>query len=100
MTYKKLWMTLTLVFIASLAVFLYYGGEIYQVKPPIPEKVVTQAGSVVFTKQDIEDGQNIWQRMGGQEVAAAVVGIAMFVIGLATGRSYERSSAASSHAQA
>ncbi|NGQ93957.1 nitric-oxide reductase large subunit [Brevibacillus sp. SYP-B805] len=70
MTYKKLWMALALVFFASFAVLLYYGGEIYQVKPPIPEKVVMQAGSVVFTKQDIEDGQNIWQRMGGQEVGS------------------------------
>jgi len=70
MSYKKLWITLALVFFASFAVLLYYGGEIYQVKPPIPDKVVTTDGQVIFTKQDIEDGQNIWQRMGGQEVGS------------------------------
>lgn len=29
MAYKKLWLTLALVFLGSFAVLLYYGGEIY-----------------------------------------------------------------------
>ncbi|CAH1203879.1 hypothetical protein PAECIP111893_02102 [Paenibacillus plantiphilus] len=70
MLYKKLWIVLTLVFVGSFAVLLYYGGEIYQEKPPIPERIVTQSGEVIYTREDIEDGQNIWQRMGGQEVGS------------------------------
>lgn len=70
MAYKKLWLTLALVFLGSFAVLLYYGGEIYQKMPPIPGKVMTDTGKVIFTKQDIEDGQNIWQRMGGQELGS------------------------------
>ena len=46
----------------------YYGYEIYLKAPPIPEKIVTVSGRVLFTAQDIKDGQNVWQSMGGQEV--------------------------------
>ena len=31
-------------------------------------KVVTADGTVLFTGQDIKDGQNVWQSMGGQEM--------------------------------
>jgi nitric oxide reductase subunit B len=70
MSYKKLWITLAFVFVASFAILLYYGGEIYQEKPPIPDRVITDSGKVVVTGQDIQEGQNIWQRMGGQEVGS------------------------------
>ncbi len=52
----------------SFAVLLYYGREIYRQAPPIPDKVVTSSGTVLFTGQDIKDGQNVWQSMGGQEM--------------------------------
>jgi nitric oxide reductase subunit B len=32
--------------------------------------VVTTDGTVVFSGQDIKDGQNVWQSMGGQEVGS------------------------------
>lgn len=70
MSYKKLWITLGIVFFASFAVLLYYGGEIYQEKPPIPEEVVTDSGEVIFTKEDIQDGQNAWRQIGGQELGS------------------------------
>jgi nitric oxide reductase subunit B len=70
MQYKKLWITLALVFFGSFGVLLYYGGEIYQKMPPIPRQVVTDTGEVIYTKADIQDGQNIWQRMGGQELGS------------------------------
>jgi nitric oxide reductase subunit B len=30
--------------------------------------VITSAGTILFTGQDIKDGQNVWQSMGGQQV--------------------------------
>lgn len=63
-------MSLAFVFIASFAVLLYYGGEIVQEKPPIPEQVITESGMVIMTKENILNGQNIWQRMGGQELGS------------------------------
>jgi len=68
MTTKKLWLCFLAVMTISFAVLLYYGYEIYRQAPPIPDKVVTVDGSVLFTGQDIKDGQNVWQSMGGQEI--------------------------------
>jgi nitric oxide reductase subunit B len=68
MSTKKLWTGFILVMAVSLAVLLYFGREIYNQAPPIPEKVVTTDGKTLFTGQDIKDGQNVWQSLGGQEI--------------------------------
>ncbi|MGV8113081.1 MAG: nitric-oxide reductase large subunit [Lentimicrobium sp.] len=67
---KKLWIGFALVVVISFAVLGYYGYEIYQQAPPVPEEVVTSDGTVIFTGQDIKDGQNVWQSIGGQEVGS------------------------------
>jgi nitric oxide reductase subunit B len=64
----KLWLGFAAVIVISFTVLLYYGREIYRQAPPIPDKVVTAGGNVLFTGQDIRDGQNVWQSMGGQEI--------------------------------
>ncbi len=68
MTSKKLWLGFIAVMTISFAVLIYYGIEIYRQAPPIPEKVVTTDGTLLFTGQDIKDGQNVWQSIGGQEL--------------------------------
>jgi nitric oxide reductase large subunit len=70
MNYFRLWVALTAVVVLSFAVLGWYGVEIYRQSPPIPDKVVTADGKVLFTGQDIKDGQNVWQSMGGQEVGS------------------------------
>jgi nitric oxide reductase subunit B len=65
---KKLWIGFTTVMILSFAVLLYYGREIYREAPPIPEKVLTADGEILFTGQDIKDGQNVWQSLGGHQL--------------------------------
>ncbi len=65
---KKLWVGFIGIMVVSFAVLLYFGKEIYRQAPPVPEKVVTENGNVLFTGQDIKDGQNIWQSLGGQEL--------------------------------
>lgn len=65
---KKLWWSFILVVAISFSVLLYYGYKIYQVSPPVPEQVVDADGKVLFTGQEIKDGQNVWQSIGGQEV--------------------------------
>lgn len=67
---KKLWIAFILVTAISFLILGYYGYEIYQKAPPLPEKVVTTSGKIVFEGQDIKDGQNVWQSMGGQEVGS------------------------------
>lgn len=68
MSTRKLWIGFATVMIVSFAVLLYFGREIYRQAPPIPNQVVTTSGEVLFSGQDIKDGQNVWQSMGGQEV--------------------------------
>jgi nitric oxide reductase subunit B len=70
MTTKKLWIGFAAVMIVSFSVLGYYGYEIYREKPPIPEKVITTDGTVLFTSADIKDGQNVWQSTGGQELGS------------------------------
>ena len=69
MQYKKLWIALGLVMLVSFAVL---GGRWLQRRsatgPPIPSKVVTADGRVLFTGETIRNGQNVWQSTGGQEI--------------------------------
>jgi nitric oxide reductase subunit B len=68
MTTKKLWIGFIAVMVISFSVLLYFGREIYKQAPPIPVKVITTSGRVLFTGQDIKNGQNVWQSLGGQEI--------------------------------
>ena len=70
MSQKKLWIALGAVILISFAVLLYFGSEIYQKAPPVPEQVVDKSGNILFTGQDIKDGQNVWQSIGGQEIGS------------------------------
>ena len=45
---------------------LYFGGEIYQAAPPIPA-AVRGLGDTLFTRAEIERGQNVWQSIGGMQ---------------------------------
>lgn len=67
---KKLWIAFALVMSISFTVLGYYGYEIYQKAPPIPDKIILLDNTTVFTSQEIKDGQNVWQSMGGQEVGS------------------------------
>ncbi len=68
MNTKKLWISFILVMTISFGVLIYFGREIYRQAPPIPDKVITVGGEILFTGQDIKDGQNVWQSLGGQEI--------------------------------
>ena len=68
MTTSKLWIGFIAVMVLSFSVLLYFGKEIYRQAPPVPLKVITPDGTVLFTGQNIKDGQNVWQSLGGQEI--------------------------------
>lgn len=65
---RRLWLGFGTVVAASFAVLGYFGWEIYRAAPPIPSRVVSSSGETLFTGQEIQDGQNVWQSIGGQEV--------------------------------
>ena len=68
--FRSLWMTLALVVIASFGALLYYGREVYQMAPPVPELVVASGGSVVFTGDDVRAGQDVWRSIGGHQLGS------------------------------
>lgn len=68
MNYKKLWISLASITFLSFLVVGFLGREIYQQVPPIPKAVVTQDGTTLYTKDDIQKGQNVWQSTGGQQL--------------------------------
>lgn len=70
MHHRNLWIGLAAVLTLSFAVLLYYGGAIYREAPPVPERVIATGGTVVMTAEDILDGQNVWQSMGGHELGS------------------------------
>ncbi|WP_114783709.1 nitric-oxide reductase large subunit [Botryobacter ruber] len=70
MKYRNLWFGFIAVIVGSFAVLGYYGIEIYREAPPIPKQVVTTSGKVLFTEQDIKNGQNVWQSTGGQQLGS------------------------------
>ncbi len=68
--FRRLWIAFACVILVSFSVLGYYGYEIYREAPPIPERVLDASGNSLFSGQDIRDGQNIWQSMGGHNVGS------------------------------
>lgn len=64
---KRLWWILTTSMIVMFSIMLFFGYEIYQKAPPIPASVQTNSGEVIFTHEEIQRGQNVWQSLGGMQ---------------------------------
>lgn len=64
---KKLWLIFIAIFVFSFVVLGWVGTEIFRQAPPIPREVVTTDGQVVIGPEEITNGQNVWQAMGGME---------------------------------
>jgi nitric oxide reductase subunit B len=70
MSNKKLWIALGIVIGGSFLVLGSVGYRMISQAPPIPSKVVTPDGKLLFTGETIQDGQNVWQSIGGQEIGS------------------------------
>ena len=64
---RRLWILLTVSMVIMFSILLYFGGKIYQEAPPIPDRVVSESGALLFTVEDINVGQNVWQSTGGMQ---------------------------------
>ncbi len=67
---RKLWTGLAILLIASFSVLLWVGSEIHRQAPPMPEQVISTDGKVVYTRQDIETGRQVWQSIGGHQLGS------------------------------
>ena len=67
---RTLWLVLIVIVAVSFAALLYFGREIYQVAPPIPDAVVISEGQQLFSGDDVRWGQDVWRSIGGQELGS------------------------------
>ncbi|MBQ0769173.1 MAG: nitric-oxide reductase large subunit [Bizionia sp.] len=68
---RKIWIAFTSVVVLSFIVLIWIGTEVYQTQPPIPEQVlIKETNELVYTKADIQIGQNVWESIGGMEVGS------------------------------
>lgn len=67
---KKLWLVFIAIFVFSFAVLGWVGTEIFRQAPPIPHEVATTDGQVLIAGDEIQNGQNVWQAMGGMEMGS------------------------------
>jgi len=69
-SYRKLWFMLIAVLALTFSLLGYYGTEVYRQAPPIPGQVVAADGAVLFSRDDILDGQTAWQSVGGMQLGS------------------------------
>ena len=67
---RKLWLGLAALLIASFGVLAWMGGEIHRQAPPMPASVMTTSGRIIYTREDIETGRQVWQSIGGQQLGS------------------------------
>ncbi|MDA0238448.1 MAG: nitric-oxide reductase large subunit, partial [Proteobacteria bacterium] len=63
----RLWTILVVGMVVMFGTLLFLGAEIYQKAPPIPSVVKSVDGTILYTREDIDRGQNVWQSIGGMQ---------------------------------
>lgn len=54
--------------VLAFGVLIFGGYVIHKEKPPIPAQITNQAGALLFTSEEIIDGQNYFYSRGGQHI--------------------------------
>ena len=67
---RKLWIGLGTLLAVSFGILLFMGGEIHRKAPPMPDRVVSTSGEILFERGDIERGRQVWQAMGGMQLGS------------------------------
>lgn len=68
MNNPKIRAILLFVLVLAFGVLLFGGYLIKKNKPPIPQTVITEDGSILFSGRDIEDGRKYYFSRGGQHI--------------------------------
>ena len=64
---RRLWIIFGASMFVMFGALLFFGYQVYQSKPPIPGLIGTASGQILYTGEDIERGQNVWQSIGGMQ---------------------------------
>ncbi|MDQ2639740.1 MAG: nitric-oxide reductase large subunit [Pseudomonadota bacterium] len=67
---RRLWIGLTVLLVASFSVLLWSGRQIALNAAPMPERVVAENGTQIYTRAEIERGRQVWQSMGGMQLGS------------------------------
>ncbi len=67
---KKYWWTLVFVLVGTFTILGFFGSEVYKKAPPLYESINSSFQGVIYTKDDILDGQEVWQSIGGQQIGS------------------------------
>ncbi len=67
---KRYWLVLMVVLVGTFTILGFYGSEIYRQAPPLYSEIHDFNGETIYTKDDILDGQVIWQSIGGQQIGS------------------------------
>ncbi|MDZ8118252.1 nitric-oxide reductase large subunit [Pontiella agarivorans] len=70
MSTKKHWIALTLCLTVAFSILGYFGIDIYKEAPPLPQRIVSASGEELFTLDDLQQGQLVWQSTGGQQMGS------------------------------
>src|SRR5262249_51045968 len=63
----RLWIILSVGMAVMFGTLLALGWEIYQKAPPIPDVVRSDSGQVIYDRENITRGQQVWQSIGGMQ---------------------------------
>ena len=67
---RKYWWLLVGVLILTFSILGFFGREVYRQAPPLYSVMKTSDGQVIYTKEEILTGQNVWQSIGGQQIGS------------------------------
>jgi nitric oxide reductase subunit B len=66
----RFWWVLAVIFAVSFATLGFIGTEIYRQMPPVPAQVLSEDGELIYSRNDIQTGRQVWQTLGGQQVGS------------------------------
>jgi nitric oxide reductase subunit B len=64
---RRLWVIFGVSMAVMFGALLYFGAQIYHAKPPMPNAVRTVSGQVLYSGEEIQRGQAVWQSTGGMQ---------------------------------
>src|SRR5690606_18245730 len=67
---RKLWTVLGVLLVVSFGVLLWSGSRIHEAAPPMPDLVVSEEGTTIYTRAEIERGRQVWQSIGGMQLGS------------------------------
>ena len=67
---RKLWIGLAILLAVSFSILLLIGGEIHRKAPPMPDRLESASGEVIYARADIELGRQVWQSLGGMQLGS------------------------------